>query len=225
MVRSEKIRGKKGIDRDILAVLIKTILISLQSLHERGKVVKKIKSSNIFVTLEGSIKILDFSFGKILNESLEKSKTCLDGTPLYLAPEMIKNGDFDQKSDIWALGILALELSEGKPPFEFPNSPSTIFEIVLRASPEPKIEVSADFKEFIALCLEKDPAKRFTAQQLLKIPFISNCKHINILKEYLGYLNEKTKAIIPQSIDLGQANQNTTGSNMFSISSNLKRSE
>ena len=223
MKRNEKIRGKKGLDYDILAVLLKAIMQSLKSLHERGKIVKNIKSSNIFVTLDGSTKILDFSFGKILNESIEKSKTYLYGSPLYLAPEIIKNGNFDQKSDTWALGILALELSEGKPPFEYPNSPSTIFEIVHRRSPEPKSDSPIEFKEFITKCLDKDRNKRMSIIQLLDTKFIEDCRHINSLKEYLCYINEKTKAIIPQSIDLSQENIRPSGSNLFTIESKLNR--
>lgn len=225
MTRSEKIRAKKGIDSDILAVLLRAMLLSLKSLHDKGKVVKSIKSSNIFVTLEGSIKILDYSFGKILNESTEKSKTYLNGSPLYLAPEVIRDGDFHNKGDVWALGILALELSEGKPPFEYPNSPSTIFEIVHRQSPEPKSSASAEFKSFVAACLDKNVEKRLSVDELLVLPFIANCKHVNVLKEYLSYINEKIKAIIPQSIDLGHPSSKNTGSTLFTIESKFTRPE
>jgi serine/threonine protein kinase len=74
------------------------------AVHKSGKSVQNFNPSNIFISKEGNLKLLDFCFGKKFKEFFSKSKTFLNGDPLYLAPEIILKGNYYPESSIWSLG-------------------------------------------------------------------------------------------------------------------------
>lgn len=223
LVKNFDATNKQGLGEELVKIIIKDLLFILRKMHKKKKIIKNIKPSNMFITLNGEIKLFDFSFGKILDESIKKNKKCLTGTPLYLAPEAISKGEFTGKSDIWSVGILSLELINGKSPFQEKHSPSIIFEIVNKKSPEPKSNCSKAFKIFTANCLEKRSEDRHSISQLLKSDFILSCKSKLILKDFLHYINEKSMAIIKNSIDLGRRGSGKIASDFFSLDRKLTR--
>lgn len=117
---------------------------------------------------------MDFGVSS-LNAS--KAKTFV-GTPFWMSPELIdsKNGmsSYDKKVDIWALGITCIELAETVPPLSYINPMRALFQIPARDSPQlEKQEMwSSNFHDFIAKCLEKNPKKRPTADELLQVSYI-----------------------------------------------------
>ena len=95
-----------------------------------------------------------------------------------MAPELVSSKKkYDEKVDIWSFGIVAIELSDGNPPYiELPQE--RILYKILKSSP-PKIDniYSSEFKDFVALCLIKDPIKRPSAQELLKHEFLKGAQN------------------------------------------------
>jgi serine/threonine protein kinase len=131
------------------------------------------KSDNILISSDGGVKIADFGYAAQLTQQKQKRNTIV-GTPYWMAPELIRGLNYDQKVDVWSLGIMMMEMAEGEPPYmEFPPL-RALFLITTKGIPalrEPQ-KWSDDFKDFLALTLLKDPAKRPSATELLQHPFM-----------------------------------------------------
>jgi len=105
-----------------------------------------------------------------------------------MAPEVIRESDYDSHADIWSLGITAIELAKGNPPHHNEHPMKAL--ITIPSNPPPVLEgdYSKSFKEFVAACLHKDQKKRATAHELLQQKFVKNMKRpatwLDFIKQY-----------------------------------------
>ncbi|DBA00490.1 TPA: hypothetical protein N0F65_002733 [Lagenidium giganteum] len=164
---------------DEIAVIMRGALHGLAYLHARKKIHRDIKGGNILLTTDGQVKIADFGVSAQLRDTMSRRGTFV-GTPYWMSPEMIQDSDYDYKSDIWSLGITAIELADQKPPL-FDEHPMRVL-IQIPRNPSPQLkhpgEWSKEFSQFLQFCLTKNPKERPSALECLQHPFIRRVDHI-----------------------------------------------
>jgi len=175
----EQFNTVKLVESQIAYVCLET-LKGLSYVHTQHRIHRDIKSDNILLGSDGSVKLADFGYAAQLTKSKPKRITIV-GTPYWMAPELIRGQNYDRKVDIWSLGIMAMEMAESEPPYmSFPPL-RALFLITTKGIPELKEQNkwSDEFKDFLKKCLEKDVDARPDARQLLSHPFLKQACNSN----------------------------------------------
>ncbi|KAL3762817.1 hypothetical protein ACHAW5_011275 [Stephanodiscus triporus] len=160
--------------------IIKSLLESVNYLHENDIVHRDIKPENILFESEqkDAIKLIDFGLSR-RHEKGEASMSNPVGTAYYMSPELLK-GNYDKSCDIWSIGVVAYILLCGYPPFNGDND-NDIFESIKRGHfdfPNQAWSNKSDLaRDFIKCLLRRDPRKRLTAKEALRHPWITKTTH------------------------------------------------
>ncbi|XP_047127774.1 uncharacterized protein LOC105843081 isoform X1 [Hydra vulgaris] len=166
------------------------ILIAIKYIHSLNILHRDIKSQNIFLTKTSLVKIGDFGVSRFLNGSLHQAQTAI-GTPFYLSPEICRRKPYNNKSDMWSLGVLLYELSTLKHPFQADDFSGLVIQIIQgKYQPIPGC-YGPLLHDLLLVLLQVRPTDRPTASQLLKIPSLQ--PHV---ESYLRRVRHKEAPVI-----------------------------
>ena len=156
--RSEKLSVGKAIS------IAKQVCDGLSEAHRTGVVHRDLKPSNIMIDNEGNARIMDFGIARSLKEKGITGAGMMIGTPEYMSPEQVEGRDVDQKTDIYALGVILYEMVTGRVPFEGDPALTVAVKHKTEEPEDPRkfnTQLSEELSRVILRCLEKDKDKRF----------------------------------------------------------------
>ncbi|XP_059380845.1 TRAF2 and NCK interacting kinase b isoform X2 [Carassius carassius] len=199
---TDLIKNTKGntLKEEWTAYICREILRGLTHLHQHKVIHRDIKGQNVLLTENAEVKLVDFGVSAQLDRTVGRRNTFI-GTPYWMAPEVIacdENPDatYDFKSDLWSLGITAIEMAEGAPPLCDMHPMRALFLIPRNPAPRLKSKKwSKKFQSFIESCLVKNHNQRPSTEQLMKHPFIKdlpNERQVRIqLKDHIDRTKKK----------------------------------
>ncbi|WOL01643.1 mitogen-activated protein kinase kinase kinase A-like [Canna indica] len=168
---------KQGGRLDELAVRSYTydILRGLAYLHSDGVVHCDLKSENVLVCSGGRAKIADFGCARRADGG-EGEIVRLQGTPMFMAPEVARGEEQNAPADVWALGCTIIEMATGRPPWPHVSDAVGALHRIAFSTDVPELPswISKEGKDFLSRCLRRDPKERWTAEQLLQHPFLAS---------------------------------------------------
>jgi serine/threonine-protein kinase len=165
---------KKRLPINLALHIASGALAALQHAHNRlgadgkplGVVHRDVSPSNVMVSFEGIVKLLDFGVAKAAQRSVESQTGSIKGKIAYLSPEQCKGAGVDRRSDLYALGIVLHELLTGRRLYKRENDFASMMAIATEAAPRPSLsrpEISAELDAIVMRALEKDPDQRYAS--------------------------------------------------------------
>ncbi|XP_039871147.1 traf2 and NCK-interacting protein kinase isoform X4 [Simochromis diagramma] len=206
---TDLVKKTKGncLKEDWIAYICREVLRGLSHLHSHHVIHRDIKGQNVLLTENAEVKLVDFGVSAQLDKTIGRRNTFI-GTPYWMAPEVIAcdenpEATYDYRSDLWSLGITALEMAEGAPPLCDMHPMRALF--LIPRNPPPKLKSkkwSKRFLSFVDSCLIKNHLHRPTTDVLLRHAFIkdlANERQVRImLKDHLDRTRKKREKEGPE---------------------------
>ncbi|NXI08312.1 PAK1 kinase, partial [Irena cyanogastra] len=151
-----------------IATVCRECLQGLAFLHANQVIHRDIKSHNILLGRDGSVKLADFGLCAVLSPEQSK-RSSMVGTICWMAPEVVRREPYGPKVDTWSLGIVGIEMAKGEPPYIRETSERANYLIGKRGVPHlHKLGLPSALCEFLGCCLQMDVDRRGSAKELLQ---------------------------------------------------------
>ena len=174
------VKKRRKLSEKTAKILFRQIIQGIKYIHSKGIVHRDIKLENILLDLNNIIKICDFGVGKLIKPGQKLKEQC--GTPVYMAPEIIKGEEYEGfPVDIWSAGVALYIMLSGNIPFNRDNN-HDLQSAIVNLSFKKIEKISNDANDLLEKILEKNPEKRLNAIQILSHPWMND--HINTNEDY-----------------------------------------
>lgn len=176
-------------DEKIIRFILTSVVNGINHFHSNEQIHRDIRTKNILINSQGQVKLSDFGLATSLIKSGKRRMSTLSlyGETCYMAPEILKDESYSQKTDIWSIGLTAIELATGKPPFDgmtFMESLTSIIQGKIPTLPNDH-EFSSNLRQFINSCLVYDPEKRVTSFDLAEYDICKDSLDISYFHDNL----------------------------------------
>ncbi|KAI1075728.1 kinase-like protein [Whalleya microplaca] len=165
-----------GLQEKWIIPILREVAVAIRWVHKEGIIHRDIKCANVLITEVGAVQLCDFGVAGMMETKLDKRSTFI-GTPHWMAPELFdQNSQYGTEVDIWAFGSMVYEIASGLPPNVRANVGLPQLGDYLREH-LPRLvgdQYTEQLKNLVAFCLEEDPSKRPTIEQVQEHPYIAN---------------------------------------------------
>ena len=191
-----KYLNKRPLKEKYALKYLKQISEAIKYLLESNILHRDLKPNNILMTNVGNIALTDFGFARYFESDLLLQTIC--GSPLYMAPEIIKNKKYDYKSDLWSIGIIFYEMLMGFTPFKAKN----IYELIRKIENDDiiipnKFNISYDSRDLLYSLLQKNPLDRITYEDFFDFHLLSKCDPFEEENKLMEISNLNNFPLIP----------------------------
>ncbi|CAH9099357.1 unnamed protein product [Cuscuta epithymum] len=166
----EIIEDDKCLPEEQVQAIAKQLVRALHYLHSNRIIHRDMKPQNILIGSGSIIKLCDFGFARAMSTNTVVLRS-IKGTPLYMAPELVREQPYNHTADLWSLGVILYELFVGQPPF-YTNSVYALVRHIIKDPVKYPDNMSANFKSFLKGLLNKVPQNRLSWPALLEHPFV-----------------------------------------------------
>lgn len=220
---SKFLKKHKRFEENIVQSLIFQISNGLRALYKNHILHRDLKLSNLLITIENGqfiIKLADFGFAKMLNNSDEEVHTFC-GTAPNMAPEILMGNKYNEKADLWSIGTIIFQLIAGYQPYEGKN-PVQVLQSIMKCkySYPSDIKISELLKNLINSLLQPDATKRIGWEEFFENPFIKTQP-----KDYINYLHKNFGIIFNIENSLENYFKSTNKVNTEHVSKPIEKSE
>ena len=152
------------VDLEDAITLAMQVASGLAVAHKGGIVHRDIKPANVIITVDGTVKIIDFGLAKLAGHARLTKSGSMVGTVAYMSPEQARGEEVDARTDIWSLGVVFYEMLAGRSPFAAEHEYAALYRI-LNEDPEPlsahRQEIPLEIQRIVDRSLQKDPVERY----------------------------------------------------------------
>ncbi|PIA49863.1 hypothetical protein AQUCO_01300540v1 [Aquilegia coerulea] len=166
----EVLEDDKCLPEDQVQAIAKQLVRALHYLHSNRIIHRDMKPQNILIGAGSIVKLCDFGFARAMSTNTVVLRS-IKGTPLYMAPELVREQPYNHTADLWSLGVILYELFVGQPPF-YTNSVYALIRHIIKDPVKYPENMSSSFKSFLKGLLNKVPQNRLTWPNLLEHPFV-----------------------------------------------------
>lgn len=199
----EILEDDKCLPEEQVQAIAKQLVRALYYLHSNRIIHRDMKPQNILIGAGSVVKLCDFGFARAMSSNTVVLRS-IKGTPLYMAPELVREQPYNHSADLWSLGVILYELFVGQPPF-YTNSVYALIRHIIKDPVKYPDNMSSNFRSFLKGLLNKVPQNRLTWPDLLEHPFV---------KETTDELEarEKRTAIAAQGSEVSWKGEGNMGS-------------